>query len=162
MLLSSGNAGAYRGHARVERYFYPSEESQVTLQLGISDPISTFISDSFRVSEDNGAPNLEGRAVFGLGDVEGQGLLAHRPFEIAVSGVVGKFRTVDLTKRVVASVWGFGSDWRWEITEEFGTKGEFYVGQGLGTYGAAVLQMINPVTFAPIWSIGGWFELYYY
>src|SRR5262249_4728023 len=99
---------------------------------------------------------------FGLGDLEGQGLLAHRPFEIAVSGVVGKFRTVDPTRRVVASVWGFGSDWRWEVTEKFGTKGEFYVGQGLGTYGAAVLQMINPVTCAPIWSIGGWLELYYY
>ena len=33
ILLGSGNTGAYRGQARVERYFYPSEESQVTLLL---------------------------------------------------------------------------------------------------------------------------------
>jgi hypothetical protein len=162
MLLGSGNVGAYRGQARVERFLYPGDESQITLQAGVSEPIATFITDEFRISEDNGAPNLEGRAMFGLGEQKGQGLLAHRPFEIAVSGVVGKFRTVDLTKRVVASVWGFGSDWRWEVTEKFGTKGEFYVGQGLGTYGGAVLQTINSSTFAPIWSIGGWFELYYY
>jgi hypothetical protein len=162
MLFGSGNAGAYRGQARVERYFYPSDDSQITLQAGISDPISTFITNTFQVSEDNGAPNVEGRAMLGLGANEGQGLLAHRPFEIAVSGVVGKFRTVKLPQRVVASVWGLGSDWRWEITEKFGTKGEFYVGQGLGTYGAAVLQTINTTTFVPIWSIGGWLEVYYY
>lgn len=162
MLLASGNVGIYRGQARVERFLHLDDETQITLQAGISDPISTFISDSFRVSEDNGAPNFEARAVLGIGEVEGQGLLAHRPFEIAVSGVVGKFRTVDLTKRVVASVWGFGSDWRWEVTEKFGTKGEFYVGQGLGTYGGAVLQAINTTTFAPIWSIGGWVEVYYF
>lgn len=162
MLLGSGNVGAYRGQARVERFLYPSDDTQITLQAGISDPIATFITDTFRVSEDNGAPNLEGRAMLGIGETEGQGLLAHRPFELAISGVVGKFRTVDLTQRVVASVWGFGTDWRWEVTEAFGTKGEFYVGQGLGTYGAAVLQTINTTTFAPIWSIGGWFELYYY
>src|SRR5262245_30018428 len=111
MLFASGNAGAYRGQARAERYFYPSDESQITLQVGLSDPISTFITDSFQFSEDNGAPNFEGRAMLGLGASEGQGLLAHRPFEIAVSGVVGKFRTVQLPRRVVASVWGFGSDW---------------------------------------------------
>src|SRR5262245_24572197 len=109
-----------------------------------------------------GRPTSRDARCSGWGANEGQGLLAHRPFEIAVSGVVGKFRTVQLAQRVVASVWGFGSDWRWEITDKFGTKGEFYVGQGLGTYGAAVLQTINTTTFVPIWSIGGWLELYYF
>src|SRR5262245_21217250 len=71
MLFGSGNAGAYRGQARVERYFHLSDESQITLQAGLSDPISTFITDTFRFSEDNGAPNFEGRAMLGLGGQRG-------------------------------------------------------------------------------------------
>jgi hypothetical protein len=162
MLAASGNTGFYRGQARLERYLYPSDESQITLQAGISDPISTFLSDSFNLSEDNGWPNVEGRAVFGLGERKGVGILARRPFEIAASGVVGQIRTVTPEERVVADVWGLGADLRWEITERFGTKGEYYIGQTLGTYGGGILQNVNPVTFQGIEGTGGWLELFYY
>jgi hypothetical protein len=161
-LLSSGNAGAYRGQARIERFYYPSCESQITLTGGISEPIPTTLSDDFELSEDNGWPNLEGRAALGLGPLMGEGLTARRNFEVGVSGVVGEIRTTTLAVREVADVWGIGTDVRWAITDRCGVQGEWYVGETLGTYGGAVLQNVNSATFEGIESAGWWAEFYYY
>src|SRR5262245_43468206 len=91
-LWASGNVAAFRTQARVERYLHPSDDSQITLTGGISDPIPTTVSNTFRVSEDNGWPNVECRAALALGPMTGEGLAAKRPFEIGFSGVVGQMR----------------------------------------------------------------------
>src|SRR5262249_27379134 len=104
-LGASGNTGAFRGQARVERYLHPSEDQQITLTVGISDPLPTTISNNFRLSEDNGWPNVEGRAAWAFGPLTGEGELARQPFEVGVSGVVGQIRTsVPGTRQVVADV----------------------------------------------------------
>jgi hypothetical protein len=162
-LGASGNTGAFRGQARVERYLSPSDDQQITLTAGLSDPVPTTVSNSFRVSEDNGWPNLEGRAAWALGPFCGEGPLAKRPFEIGVSGVVGQIRnTIPFTRQVVANVWGLGSDLRWAVTERFGVQGELFVGQALGTYMGGILQNVNVSTFTGVHASGGWVELYYY
>ncbi len=164
-LVGSGNSGNdFRGQARVERYFYPSPGSQVTLIAGISEPIATSISRDFELSEDNGWPNVEGRAALGLGPIVGEGPLARRPFELGVSGVIGQLRTTNFAtgERVVADVWGLGVDLRWAITERFGIQGEVFTGDALGTYDAAILQTVNALTFDGIRASGGWLEVYYY
>jgi hypothetical protein len=163
LLGASGNTGAYRGQLRVERFLHPSDESQVTLTAGIGDPVPTTISNTFRVSEDNGWPNVEGRAALALGPQSGEGSEAKRPFEVGVSGVVGQIRTTTpLMTQVVADVWGLGADCRWLIQERFGLQGELFVGQTLGTYMGGILQNINSTTFHGLHSSGGWLELYYY
>src|SRR5262249_31108281 len=143
-LGASGNTGAFRGQARVERYFHPSDDQQITLTAGISDPIPTTVSNTFRTSEDNGWPNIEGRAAWAFGPLTGEGPLATRPFEVGVSGVVGQIRTtIPFTRQVVADVWGLGLDCRWGVTPRCGVQGELYVGQTLGTYMGGILQNIN-------------------
>lgn len=164
LLVGSGNTGnAYRGQARVVRYLYPADDTQVTLQAGLSEPISTFFDPNARLSEDNGWPNVEGRVALGLGP-KGPGPLGTRPFEIGTSGIVGQVRNTVTgpPRRIVADVWGGGVDLRWAITERFGVVGEAYVGEGLGTYGGSILATVNPVTFEGIRSGGGFGEVYYY
>ena len=162
-LGASGNTGAFRGQARLERYLHPSDDSQITLTVGLSDPIPTTVSNTFRVSEDNGWPNVEARAAWALGPLSGEGPEAKRPFEIGVSGVVGQIRnTVPFTRQVVADVWGLGADGRWAVTERFGVQGELFVGQTLGTYMGGILQNVNVSTFAGVHTAGGWVEVYYY
>jgi len=162
-LGASGNTGAFRGQARVERYLHPSDDSQITLTAGLSDPIPTTVSPNFRLSEDNGWPNVEGRAALALGPVTGEGLAARRPFEVGVSGVVGQIRnTAPFTRQVVADVWGLGTDCRWAITPRCGVQGELFVGQTLGTYMGGILQNVNASTFAGLHTSGGWIEFYYY
>ena len=163
VLIATGNTGLIRSQARIERFIHPSDESQVTFTLGVSEPIPTLVDDEFRISEDNGWPNVEGRAGLALGPLVGEGQDARRPFEIGISGVIGQIRTtVPAQTQVVASVWGLGSDLRWAITNRFGVQGEVYVGQTLGTYGGGILQDINSVTFRGVHSAGGWCEVYCY
>ena len=163
VLIAAGNTGLIRSQARIERFIQPSEESQVTLTLGVSEPIPTLVDDEFRISEDNGWPNVEGRVAIALGPLVGEGQEARRPFEVGISGVVGQIRTtVPAQTQVVAGVWGLGSDLRWAITDRFGVQGEGYIGQTLGTYGGGILQDINSVTFRSVHSAGGWFEVYCY
>jgi hypothetical protein len=162
-LGASGNTGAFRGQFRVERYLHPTGDSDITLTAGLSDPVPTTVSNTFRLNEDNGWPNIEGRAAWAFGPLTGEGEAANRPFEWGVSGVIGQMRTtVPATTQVVANTWGFGSDLRWAITDRFGFQGEYYVGETLGTYMGGVLQNINSTTFEGVRSTGGWVEVYYY
>ena len=49
------------------------------------------------------------------------------------------------------------------MTNAFGMVGEFYTGEGLGTYNGAALQLFNPENgFQGLRSTGGWCELFAY
>jgi hypothetical protein len=51
----------------------------VTIQAGLSEPITTTVSGDFqRLDEDNGWPNVEGRVALALGPKEGEGLVEWR------------------------------------------------------------------------------------
>jgi hypothetical protein len=168
VLCGSGNAGnAFRGQVRLERFLHPHDRAQWTLQLALSEPITSVIDPGFSLSEDNGWPNVEGRIALGLGRIEGAD--AKRPFEIGVSGVVGQVRNtvVDannlVINRFVADVWGLGADFQWKVNDVFGFMGELYTGEGLGTYNGAALQLVNPQNnFQGIGSTGGWLETFVY
>ncbi|MFV2070447.1 MAG: hypothetical protein ACC645_26065 [Pirellulales bacterium] len=164
-LAASGNAGnSFRGQLRLERFLHPTDDVQWTLQAALSEPIASTIDPSFRINEDNGWPNVEGRIALGLGEVAGAGLAAKRPFEIGVSGVVGQMRTTPPppADRVVADVWGVSTDFRWKMNDWFGVMGEAYTGQALGTYNAGILQNINGDTLEGVRSSGGWLEFFLY
>lgn len=164
-LSASGNSGnAFRGQVRLERFITMSECSQWTLQAALSEPIPTSISPSFAINEDNGWPNVELRAALGLGEIQGTGIAAARPFEWGWSGVVGQIRTSPLPPdpQVVADVWGVGSDLRWRVNPLFGLAAEVHSGQGLGTYNGGILQTVNSDTFQSVRSTGGWCEAYVY
>ncbi len=162
-LSGSGNSGnAFRGQVRLERFLNPSEQVQWTIQTALSEPIASSIDPLFRfLSEDNGWPNVELRVALGLGTA---GADLSRPFEFGVSGVVGQLRSTPPApgNRVVADVWGVGTDLRWKINEVFGVAGEGYVGQTLGTYSGGVLQTVNIDTLEGIRSAGGWLEVFVY
>ena len=163
-LASSGNAGnSFRGQVRLERFLQPANDMQWTIQAALSEPIVSTIDPTFRLIEDNGWPNVEGRVVLGLGMVEGMGLAAKRPFEIGVSGVVGQIRTtVPTVEQEVADVWGLSADFRWKVNDCFGFMGELYTGQSLGTYNGGILQNVNRDTLEGIRSSGGWLEVFVY
>src|SRR5262249_10105845 len=95
-LAASGNAGAYRGQARIERFLHPSENAQVTLTADLSEPVPTILTPNLELTEDNGWPNVEARVALALGPLVGEGPLATRPFEWGVSGLVGQIRTTEV------------------------------------------------------------------
>jgi hypothetical protein len=163
-LAASGNAGNnFRGQFRIERYLRPADDVQWTIQAALSEPVSTTITDTLVLNEDNGWPNIEARLALALGPQPSAGSLEKRPLEIGVSGVVGQLRTVTaMAPEVLADVWGLGLDFYWRFSERWGVQAELYTGQGLGTYNAGILQNTNSVTFGAIRSSGGWGEVFYY
>jgi hypothetical protein len=164
-LAASGNAGnSFRGQVRLERFLRPADNVQWTLQGALSEPITTTVDPVFGLlNDDTGWPNLEGRIALGLGCLEGVGPTAKRPFEIGVSGVVGKVRTLEIgVRQEEANVWGAAADFRWKLTKCFGVMGEVFTGQALGTYNGGILQTTNSVTFDGIRTTGGWLETFVY
>lgn len=162
-LGSSGNSGnVYKGQVRIERYINPSEDSQWTYKLALTEPVTTLINDELSINEDNGWPNIESRLSYGVGPAEG-GLIKQRPFEIGVSGLIGQVRTEPVgSAEVVANTWGVGTDLHWETNDRTGINAEFFTGQGLGSYTAGIAQTTNTVTFNSIRTTGGFVELYHF
>ena len=67
----AGNLGYFRGGVRFERFLHFNQLCQLTLQIGLTNPITTAFtgfSDNppLNILEDNGWPNLELRAAIGL------------------------------------------------------------------------------------------------
>ncbi|MCP4941678.1 MAG: hypothetical protein GY924_06800 [Planctomycetaceae bacterium] len=164
VLNASGNSGnAFRGQLRLERFIRPTSDRQITLQFALSEPVATTIDPLFRLSEDNGWPNIEGRMALGCGVLPQGSLEARRDFEIGVSGVIGQLRTTLIANsQTVADVWGLGVDFYCRLTDCIGFTGEWFTGQGLGTYNAGVLQGINLDTGRAIEASGGWLEVFVY
>jgi hypothetical protein len=161
-LAASGNAGLYRGQLRVERFYHCSDDEQITLTAGISDPNPTIVNEDV-LSEDAGWPNFEARAAWAVGALKQEGLAAVRPFEVGVSGVVGEVRSTQIAMvQVIDDVWGLAADYRWRVNSKWGFAGEVFTGQGLGTYGGGILQTVNSATFETIATSGRWGEVYYY
>lgn len=169
-LGGSGSAGnTIKGQARLERFVPIGNDSQLTLQVALSEPLGTVELPDTSLDEDNGLPNVEGRIALGVGKAEplGIGLLTQRPFEIGVSGVAGQLRRTafppDVPRRVVSDVQGVAVDFRVNLAGGlFGFKGEAYTGQALGAYNGGVLQSLDAVTWKPIRSSGGWLEGFVY
>jgi len=168
-LAASGNPGLYRGQLRAERFFYPAEDEQITFIAGISEPISTIVTDSAIVpgsvalTEDNGWPDLEMRLAWAVGQPQQVGLEAKRPFEVGISTVLGQVRTTSTAplSRVIDDIYGIAVDFRWRVNDFWGVAGEMFHGQTLGTYGGGVFQNVNSLTFAPVHATGGWGEVYF-
>lgn len=172
-LYGSGNAGSYRGQIRFERFVHFNDGSQLTFQVGLSNPISTLVVNSLKdpLVEDNGWPNVEGRMAFGVGEIEEyMGGRQQRRVEFGISGIVGQIRIskpipgpgTPGPDRIVDDIWAVGCDMQWAVTDRLGIKGELYVGQTLGEYNAGVLQNFNTETFGPIRTSGAYAEIYYY
>lgn len=71
-LFASGNSGSFRGQFRLERFYKPSDDFQITTQVALSKPTATVITGSNsidgRITESNGWPNVEGRIAAGVGE----------------------------------------------------------------------------------------------
>jgi hypothetical protein len=154
---AAGNFGnAQRGQLRLDRYFDFGETARWTITGGISQQVvSDFIDvPVFNVS-DNGVPNVEARISVALG-VEEDG---SRPIELGLSGVAGELIDIDNFGPLVVDTWGAALDFRLS-GQRVGLAGEFFSGQGIGTYNGAINQTLNQLTAVPIGTIGGWGQLW--
>jgi len=161
----AGNMGYQRAQFRVERYFHPRPEQQWTVQFGLTDPTVTNFADfnlAAGLQEDNGWPNVEGRIAWGWGPLRELAGEKRRTVELGVSGVLGELRrTNPVGPPGIDDVWAYGVDAHVRLTDRIGLKGEYFNGQTIGTYNAAIVQNFNDARDG-IRAAGGWGEVYVY
>lgn len=152
----AGNGGAFRASLRAERYLRPSDSVQWTIQTALSQQVVTdFVTNPLVLGEDNGWPNVEGRIGLGLGRTRGTA----RPLEVGLSGVIGETRAFGPLGTGVFTTWGVSPDFQWNA-ENFGFRGEAFVGQAIGTYNMGIGQSLEANGFNAIQTVGGWGELW--
>jgi hypothetical protein len=85
-----------------------------------------------------------------------------RPVVLAVGGLVGETRAVDFAGNPLANVsttWAVIPEARIELGR-WGFQGEAFVGEALGTYNAAIGQSLDPLLGEPIYTVGGFGEVF--
>ena len=74
--------------------------------------------------------------------------------------MIGETRAFGLLGEGVYTTWGISSDAQFRA-ERWGVRGEFFVGQALGTYNLGIGQSLDPTGFRPIRCAGGWTDFWY-
>jgi hypothetical protein len=169
VLGASGNPGnSMRTQVRVENYSQIFDKAKLTLAVAASDPISTSVSSSFSDrSEDNGRPNIEGKASIAIGPSAEDDPLKRPAFELGVSVVDGEFRKFTglappFAAPKIVHVGGVAVDFGTRLGSRFGIQGEVYKGQALGNYMGSAFQTVNSSSLREISSLGGWVEANWY
>jgi hypothetical protein len=152
----SGNFGQLRPGFRVERFYHHSEMLNSSVYFGLTQQaVNDFILVPGVSGIDNGWPNLEARWEATLGP--------EKQILFAVGGVIGETRAVDdlaLADINVSTSWAVIPELRVEL-ERWGFQGEGFVGEAIGTYNGAIGQSLNPLDGEPIYSVGGFGELFW-
>ncbi len=155
-----GNFGQLRPGFRVERFFQPSVNMGSSVYFGLTQQgVNDFIAVPGVAGIDNGWPNIEARWEITLGPAS----CGQRPVLFAIGGLVGETRAVDdlaLSASNVSTSWAVIPELRIE-GERFGFQGEAFVGEAMGTYNGAIGQSLNPNNGEPIYSVGGFGELFW-
>ena len=155
----SGNFGQIRPGFRAERFFQISDVAQTSIYLGLTQQVVLdFIANPMVAGTDNGWPNVEIRWELGFGQqCDGQ-----RPVTFAVGGLIGETRAVDFAGNPLANVsttWVVIPEVRIEVGS-WGFQGEAFVGEALGTYNAGIGQSLDPILGEPIYTAGGFGEVF--
>ena len=156
----SGEFGQVRPGFRAEGSIPINDFVETSIYFGLTQQVVLdFIAVPTVAGTDNGWPNVEGRLEIGLGQRSDSG---QRPIMLAVGGLVGETRAVDVGGVPVSNV---STTWAVipEVRVQFGCvgfQGEAFVGEALGTYNGAIGQSLNPMTDEPIYTAGGFGELF--
>ena len=160
----AGNIGYRRAQFRGERYYAMGDLALLTFQGSLNADIVSEFSTSVPAGfagDQAGWPVLEGRTAITLGD-RGKG---GRPITLGLSGHVGEqvydFMVAPARDDVYFRTWSMCVDLKAPITDRFGLQGEYFCGENLGGYLGGILQGIDVGLRQPIYSHGGWLELWY-
>ncbi|RKZ05965.1 hypothetical protein DRQ05_05535 [bacterium] len=154
-----GNIGYRRPQLRASTFADVSDNLRVKLAVAAARTLGGDI-DGNKIDDgaDAAVPTFEGRLAF-CGKFGSEGIT-----EIGFSGHYGKEEFAK--QKIIAAVddsfyvsdinsWSFNVDAMIKPSSKFCLKGEFFMGQNLGTYFGGILQSVNPLD-GEIGSKGGW------
>jgi hypothetical protein len=168
-----GSLGYFRPQVRFETFQPINDKFTFILQGALTQAIQTFDVGTAsigpgEVSKDvigrqTGLPDGQTRVGLGYGKPAPDDPLQQRPFEIGLSGHLGKRRgdlvSLPIIERDFTS-WSGTVDLTFKIGR-VRFSGEFFGGSILGDYAGAIFQTFNPERGVAIRAAGGWAQLTY-
>lgn len=157
-----GKLGFFRPQARFETYQPISDNFTFIFQGAIAQAIQTFQVGDEVIGDQTGRPDGQMRLALGYGKPDLNDRHHRRPFELGVSGHVGKRRGTQLgtliTQREFTS-WSGDIDLSFKIGGKLRFNAEFFTGSILGDYAGGIFQTFNPVRLVGIRAAGAWAQL---
>ncbi|HKQ76763.1 MAG TPA: hypothetical protein VJ810_23915 [Blastocatellia bacterium] len=159
-----GKLGFFRPQVRFETYQPIGDDFTFIFQGALTQAIQTFQIADEVIGDQTGLPDGQIRLALGYGKRDRRDQYQRRPFELGVSGHIGK-RTATrlgllLAEREFTS-WSGDIDLSFKIGRKLRFDFEFFGGSILGDYAGAIFQTFNPVRLTAIRAAGGWAQLTY-
>jgi hypothetical protein len=162
--FQTGRLGFLRPQVRFETYQPISDDFTFIYQGAIAEAIQTFQVADEVIGDQAGLPDGQSRLALGYGKPDPKDLYHRRPFELGVSGHIGKRQGVQsgvvITDRKFTT-WSGNIDLSFKIGPKLRFATEFFDGSVLGDYAAGIFQTFNPVRLVSIRAAGAWAQLTY-
>jgi hypothetical protein len=159
-----GKLGFFRPQARFETYQPISDGFTFIFKGAVAQAIQTFQVADEVIGDQTGLPDGQVRLALGYGKPDPRDTYQRRPFELGVSGHLGKRRGAQLGVAITQNdftSWSGDIDLSFKIGGKLRLNVEFFRGAVLGDYAGGVFQTFNPFTLAPIRAAGAWAQLTY-
>lgn len=159
-----GRFGFYRPQVRFETYQPIGDNFTLIYKGAIAQTIQTFQVADEVIGDQAGLPDGQSRLALGYGKPDPHDPYHRRPFELGVSGHIGKRQGTRLgvliTDRRFTS-WSGDIDLSFKIGRKLRFNAEFFAGSVLGDYAGGVFQTFNPIRLVAIRAAGAWAQLTY-
>jgi len=162
--FQTGRLGFFRPQVRFETYQPISDDFTFIYQGAIAEAIQTFQVADEAIGDQAGLPDGQSRLALGYGKPDPKDRYHRRPFELGVSGHIGKRQGVQLGVVITDrkfTTWSGNIDLSFKIGRKLRFSAEFFDGSVLGDYAAGIFQTFNPVRLVSIRAAGAWAQLTY-
>jgi hypothetical protein len=159
-----GRIGFFRPQVRFETYQPISDGFTFIYQGAIAEAIQTFQVANEVIGDQAGLPDGQSRLALGYGKPDPKDRYHRRPFELGVSGHIGKrsgTQLGDVITQQKFTTWSGNIDLTFKIGSKLRFDAEFFNGSVLGDYTAGVFQTFNPAGLVSIRAAGAWAQLTY-
>jgi hypothetical protein len=159
-----GRLGFFRPQVRFETYQPIGDDYTFIFQGGIAEAIQTFQVADEVIGDQAGLPDGQSRLALGYGKPDPKDRYHRRPFELGVSGHIGKRSGTQLGVLITQrkfTTWSGNIDLTFKIGNKLRFDGEFFNGSVLGDFTGGVFQTFNPVRLVAIRAAGAWAQLTY-
>jgi hypothetical protein len=159
-----GKFGFFRPQVRFETYQPIGGGFTLIYKGAIAQAIQTFQVADEVIGDQAGLPDGQSRIALGYGKPDPRDPNLRRPFELGVSGHIGKRQGTRLGLLVTArkfTTWSGDVDLSFKIGRKLRFNAEFFTGSVLGDYAGGVFQTFNPLRLVSIRATGAWAQLTY-
>jgi hypothetical protein len=159
-----GKLGFFRPQVRFETYQPIGGGFTLIYKGAIAQAIQTFQVGDEVVGDQAGLPDVQSRLALGYGKPDLRDRYLRRPFELGVSGHIGKRQGTRLGLLINErkfTTWSGDIDLSFKIGRKLRFNAEFFTGSVLGDYAGGIFQTFNPLRFVSIRATGAWAQLTY-